>query len=214
MNLQSLWLSFNCWARMRPLFWLISVEERWLNWFFDISGFNSSNFLQILMIISTTLTSIGYCIVGTYSYLRSLGYNVNSLGWIPILGLSLVIFVASLGILTLPYVIVAEVLPQKVRSKASRFQFTFSNNFPFSDKRSRKYNLYSSCNNMCFYCNQGKFCDEPLELLLTPNLFSVIPHYDSAVSALRSHVDILNDLYSFNVCNSHILTRNQRQKFS
>lgn len=106
------------------------------------------------MITSTTLTSIGYCIVGTYSYLRSLGYNLNALGWIPILGLSLVIFVASLGILTLPYVIVAEVLPQKVR--AADFKWDFLTNFSLSDKRSRQYNMYSSCNHMCIYCNQGE----------------------------------------------------------
>lgn len=74
---------------------------------------------KILLIISAAGTSLGLVVLGTYSYLSKNGYDVTGFGMVPILSLSFVIFIASIGIITLPFVVIAEVLPTKIRAFGS-----------------------------------------------------------------------------------------------
>jgi len=69
---------------------------------------------KILLIISEFGTSLGLISMGLYSYFSKHDYDLSEFGWIPIASISFVIFIASLGILTLPFVVIAEILPQKV----------------------------------------------------------------------------------------------------
>lgn len=73
------------------------------------------------MVISTAFASLGYIAIATYSYLKHFRYDVSSFKWVPVTSLSVVIFVGSLGIATLPYIIMPEVIPQKIRGPASTF---------------------------------------------------------------------------------------------
>lgn len=77
---------------------------------------NNVKYFQILMTISTAGTSFFLFTLATYSYLNEKGFVMEQLSWIPIVSLSLSIFVASLGIIPLPYVIITELMPTKVRS--------------------------------------------------------------------------------------------------
>lgn len=52
--------------------------------------------------------------MGTYSYLSQQGYDLSHFNWVPVISLSFVIFISSTGIIPIPYIIIAEVLPQKV----------------------------------------------------------------------------------------------------
>jgi MFS family permease len=69
---------------------------------------------KVLMVASTSLSSLGYISIATYSYLKFVRFDVSSFKWVPIASLSLVIFVGSLGILSLPFIILPEIVPQKV----------------------------------------------------------------------------------------------------
>lgn len=69
---------------------------------------------KILLLISTIGTTLGLFSMGLFSYLQFAGVNLDHLQSLPILSLSFTIFLSSIGILPLPYVILAEVLPQKV----------------------------------------------------------------------------------------------------
>lgn len=69
---------------------------------------------KILLIVSAASTSGGLAIMGLYSYLDKHGWDMQALDWVPVTSLSFVIFIASIGILPLPFVVLAEVLPQNV----------------------------------------------------------------------------------------------------
>lgn len=69
---------------------------------------------KLLLMISVSGTTIGLATMGTYSYLDSLHFDLHYFNWVPVTSLSFVIFIAAIGILPLPYVVLAEVLPSKV----------------------------------------------------------------------------------------------------
>lgn len=69
---------------------------------------------KILLIVSAASTSGGLAIMGLHSYLDKHGWDMQALDWVPVASLSFVIFIASIGILPLPFVVLAEVLPQNV----------------------------------------------------------------------------------------------------
>lgn len=70
---------------------------------------------KVLLIISGSGCAIGLTVMGVFSYLFECGFDVSGLNWIPVVSLSFVIFIASIGLIPIPYVIIAEVLPQKVK---------------------------------------------------------------------------------------------------
>lgn len=63
----------------------------------------------------------GHVILGTYTFLKTLGYGVEIVNWIPILSFSLVIFAGSSGILTIPFTLLAEIMPPKIKSTTVSF---------------------------------------------------------------------------------------------
>lgn len=71
------------------------------------------------MIFSTAGSAIFLIILAGYGHLKNTGHDVDGYSWIPVTSLSLAIFVASLGIISLPFVISIELLP----AKASKCNF-------------------------------------------------------------------------------------------
>lgn len=65
--------------------------------------------------ISTTLNIIGLMAMGLYSYIRTFT-DVSSFKYVPVASLSLVIFIAMAGRFPLTYIMMAEIIPQNVRS--------------------------------------------------------------------------------------------------
>lgn len=70
---------------------------------------------KILLIISLTGIAIGHSVIGGFSFL-SHRYDVSAYSFISIVSLSFFIFMACLGILTVPLVVLAEIMPTKLRS--------------------------------------------------------------------------------------------------
>jgi hypothetical protein len=169
--------------------------------FIQLLGSYAATFLvdkcgrKILMIISTLFTSFGYCAVATYSYLNHAGLDVSGLKWIPVLSLSLVIFVASLGILTLPFVILPEVIPQKIRNVASTFcvmSVTFN-----------AFIVIKVISNGHF-----KFQNNNHTILIP-----ALSNNDRENRTSWNYVDIFDHLHVWHLHNCSFLTRNQRKKF-
>lgn len=70
---------------------------------------------KILFTISSGGTAIGLSCLGSYTYLKTLGFAMDGWSWIPIVSFSFCIFIASWGVLTLPFLVIAELTPEKIR---------------------------------------------------------------------------------------------------
>lgn len=73
------------------------------------------NILQFLIVLSAIGISLGQICLGAYAMFKQDGYDVSSYGWIPLSCFSFVIFIASIGVLTLPFLVIAELIPEKVQ---------------------------------------------------------------------------------------------------
>lgn len=79
---------------------------------------------KILLLISMSGITLGLGILGCFLYLVHHEYDVSAYAIIPVICLSFVIFIACVGILTVPFVILAEVLPANVRSAGTTISLT------------------------------------------------------------------------------------------
>lgn len=70
---------------------------------------------KTLLIFSTAGAFVGLMLLGTFSYLSTIGVDLTDFNWVPLLSFSMFIFISCFGILPLPFIILAEILPQKVR---------------------------------------------------------------------------------------------------
>ncbi|CAO1407792.1 unnamed protein product [Diamesa hyperborea] len=70
---------------------------------------------KILYFVSCVGTMFGLIAFGLHGYLK-LSLNVSMFNWVPIASLSFVIFIASIGLLPLTFIMLSEVLPQQIRS--------------------------------------------------------------------------------------------------
>lgn len=67
------------------------------------------------MLVSFTGTGISHAVLATYIYLSATtDINLDAFEWVPLVSFSAMIFIASCGALPIPYLIAAEILPDKV----------------------------------------------------------------------------------------------------
>lgn len=83
---------------------------------------------KVLLIISAMGTAFGLSMMATYMHFQQLGYDVSQFRLVPLISLSMVLVVSSLGLVSVPYVIIAEVLPRKV-SQNDKLHIGISTNF-------------------------------------------------------------------------------------
>lgn len=76
---------------------------------------------KLLLTYSALTSSISLFIVGLYLYMKHIGFDVSAFSWIPIVFLSATIFNTAWGILTLPYMVMTELLPTKIRGIVTTF---------------------------------------------------------------------------------------------
>ena len=70
---------------------------------------------KVLLSISAFGTSLGLIVLGSYTFMKTVdGVDLTSYTWIPLASFSFTIFIASWGVLTLPFLVVSEIVPQKV----------------------------------------------------------------------------------------------------
>lgn len=58
--------------------------------------------------------------------LRSRQYDVDSFNWLPVASFSFVMFIGSCGILSLPFMLIAEILPEKIKDIGMSFCMTLN----------------------------------------------------------------------------------------
>lgn len=68
---------------------------------------------KLLYAITSFGTIAGLLTFGIHGYLKTY-YNMEDFAWVPIASLSFVIFIASIGLLPMTFVMLSEILPQKV----------------------------------------------------------------------------------------------------
>uniref|UniRef100_A0A182QQ42 Major facilitator superfamily (MFS) profile domain-containing protein n=1 Tax=Anopheles farauti TaxID=69004 RepID=A0A182QQ42_9DIPT len=76
---------------------------------------------KILLIVSSAGMALGLAVFASYCYGQVLGYDLTTLGWLPLLCFSFVVFIGSLGVGTIPFVMLAEIMPQKIKGFATTF---------------------------------------------------------------------------------------------
>lgn len=70
------------------------------------------------MVVSFAGTAICHAIMATYVYIGEDGtIDVTPYNWIPVVVFSAMIFIASCGAMPVPYVLLGEILPDKVSWK-------------------------------------------------------------------------------------------------
>lgn len=69
---------------------------------------------RAMMSVSALSTSLGLITLGIYSLIQTKGYDIENLRFVPLLAFSFMIFVANLGVLTLPFLILSEITHPKV----------------------------------------------------------------------------------------------------
>lgn len=70
---------------------------------------------KILLTFSAIGTAICLTLLGAYSYCNKIGLNVEDYSWISIASFSGMMFTAACGIIPLMFVVIAEVMPEKVQ---------------------------------------------------------------------------------------------------
>lgn len=75
---------------------------------------------KLLMVTSASGISIGLSILGVYCYLDTIpSMDLTRWSIVPLLSFSFVVFVANLGVMTLPFLIMTEIMPSKIKTVAT-----------------------------------------------------------------------------------------------
>ncbi|XP_068151048.1 facilitated trehalose transporter Tret1 [Drosophila tropicalis] len=72
---------------------------------------------RILMLVSTLGASLCLAAFGAYTYFAQL-YDLTAVGWLPLLILSLYVFLCNIGLVGCLFVVLVEVFPNKIRTAA------------------------------------------------------------------------------------------------
>lgn len=70
---------------------------------------------RMLLLISTGGGCLALLVTGTFSMLARHGYDLSAWSALPVISVSFYVFICAIGILPVPYLMVSEVLPQRVR---------------------------------------------------------------------------------------------------
>ena len=89
--------------------------------FIQLLGTYAATFLvdrlgrKILLTLSAIGSSLCLAVLGAYSYANSIGLDVKPYSWISIASFSGMMFLASNGLIPLMFVVISEVMPEKVK---------------------------------------------------------------------------------------------------
>ncbi|XP_031622894.1 facilitated trehalose transporter Tret1-like isoform X2 [Contarinia nasturtii] len=76
---------------------------------------------KFLFAVSTIGIAFGLITLGVYMMLKTSGHEVETFSWIPIVSFSFVIFIASWAVLTLPFLVISEIMPEKLKDFGMSF---------------------------------------------------------------------------------------------
>lgn len=75
--------------------------------------------------------ALGQTILGAYMMIKSWNVDVTAFNWIPVASFSFVVFVSMLGLLSLPFLLLAELMPEKIKDGSVAFCMAISWIFSF-----------------------------------------------------------------------------------
>lgn len=78
------------------------------------------------MYISAVSMAITLFALGGFFYAKSLGMNVDSIGWLPLVSLIVYVVGFSLGLGPIPWLMMGEILPAKIRGSAASIATAFN----------------------------------------------------------------------------------------
>lgn len=70
---------------------------------------------RILLLVSSSGVTVGLLVTAVFTYLNQNYYNLTQYAILPVISLSFVIFMACIGIFTVPFIMIAEILPLRLR---------------------------------------------------------------------------------------------------
>lgn len=74
---------------------------------------------KILLVLSALGVSLGAVCLSIFCYLAANGVDVSQITWVPFFSLCFVICSANVGVSSLPFLVLSEILPDKIKSIAS-----------------------------------------------------------------------------------------------
>ncbi|XP_034119712.1 facilitated trehalose transporter Tret1 [Drosophila albomicans] len=74
---------------------------------------------KMLLLISAVGICLSQLVMGAHSYLKSIEYDTAGFDWVPIVAFAFMLFIAACGLLTVPFLAIAEIMPPKIRSTAN-----------------------------------------------------------------------------------------------
>ncbi|KAG5679865.1 hypothetical protein PVAND_009402 [Polypedilum vanderplanki] len=81
---------------------------------------------RFLMITSGICCTLGLAIFSIYDFAKVNDMNVTDFKWIPLFSFSFVIFSANFGLISIPFLILTEIAPIKIKSIVYTFNLSFS----------------------------------------------------------------------------------------
>lgn len=75
---------------------------------------------------------LGLAILGIYCLFERIGGDVSNWRIIPLFGFCFMVFSANIGILTMPFLIMSEILPQKIKAVMTMVLMMFLNVLAFA----------------------------------------------------------------------------------
>jgi MFS family permease len=78
-----------------------------------------------LLLISAFGMSIGLAVLGFFVLATARSYDLSSFSFVPLTAFSFTVFVGNLGVLTLPFLYVSEVVPMKIKDYTMALCLTF-----------------------------------------------------------------------------------------
>lgn len=71
---------------------------------------------KFLLAASALGSALGLIQMGVFMHFQDAGYDLHAYGLIPMFGFALLVFAANYGLMTLPFLVISELMPERVRS--------------------------------------------------------------------------------------------------
>uniref|UniRef100_A0A182RJE2 Major facilitator superfamily (MFS) profile domain-containing protein n=1 Tax=Anopheles funestus TaxID=62324 RepID=A0A182RJE2_ANOFN len=86
---------------------------------------------KILLLISSVGLTLGQSVFAVYCYGQQMGYDLTAFGWLPLVCFSVIVFIGTVGLGTMPFVVLAEIMPQQIKGFATTFCMALNWTFAF-----------------------------------------------------------------------------------
>lgn len=76
---------------------------------------------KLLIVLSAMAMAFGLIVLGVYMMLKSWHIDLAAFSWIPLVSFSFAVFVSQLGVLSIPFIVLAEIMPEKIKDGCMTF---------------------------------------------------------------------------------------------